>query len=263
MIETLARLGYAAKGIVYATVGLLAIQTAVGSGGKTTGSQGALQSIANQPFGQILLVIVGVGLFGYAIWRLVEAFIDAEHKGDDASGIGKRLGYAASGIIYGFLGVQACLILFGYGGGSGGSGGSSTRQDWTAWLLAQPFGRWLVGLVGALVIGFGFYQFYKAYQAKFRKQQKLSEMSRKEEKWSLRIGRFGLAARGVVLVITGGFFIQAAKQSDASEAQGLAAALNTLARQPFGPWLLGIVAIGLIAYGVHMLVQARYRRIPA
>jgi hypothetical protein len=148
------------------------------------------------------------------------------------------------------------------GSGRGNSSTSST-QDWTARLLSQPFGQWLVGIVGAFTIGLGFYQLYKAYKAKFRKQMKLHEMSSTEETWATRIGRLGEAARGVVFVIIGFFLLQAARQSDASQAQGLDGALQSLSQQPHGPWLLGIVALGLVAYGIHMGVQARYRRIVA
>jgi hypothetical protein len=148
------------------------------------------------------------------------------------------------------------------GSGAGGSS-SSSEQDWTARLLSQPFGQWLVGLVGAFVIGLGFYQLYKAYKAKFRKQMKWQQMSPNEETWATRIGRFGLAARGVVFTIIGFFLLEAARQSDPNQARGLDGALQSLAEQSHGPWLLGIVALGLVAYGIHMGVQARYRRIIA
>jgi hypothetical protein len=148
------------------------------------------------------------------------------------------------------------------GSGSGGSS-SNSQQDWTARLLSQPFGQWLVGLIGAFIIGFGFYQLYRAYKAKFRKEMKLREMSPTEETWATRIGRFGEAARGIVFAIIGFFLLQAARQSDPNQARGLDGALQALAQQPHGPWLLGIVALGLVAYGIHMGVQARYRRIIA
>ncbi|NEQ24981.1 MAG: DUF1206 domain-containing protein [Microcoleus sp. SIO2G3] len=258
-VERLARLGYLAKGIVYAIVGVLAVQAAFGSGGQTTDTKGALGAIASQPFGKFLLALLTVGLIGYVVWRFVQAVQDPEHKGDDAKGWATRLGYAVSGLIYASLAFTAISLIR----GSGGGGGGNSEQDWTARLLAQPFGQWLVGLVGAFVIGLGFYQLYQAYKAKFRKQMKLQEMSPTEETWATRIGRFGLGARGVVFCIIGFFLLQAARQSDASQVRGLDGALQSLAQQPYGPWLLGIVALGLIAYGIHMAVQARYIRIPS
>lgn len=258
-IERLARFGYAAKGVVYALIGVLAVQAAFTGGGKTTDAKGALESIVTQPFGQILLVLIAIGLFGYMLWRFVEAFMDPENEGSDAKGIAKRIGYAISGIIYASLAFSAAQLAA--GSGSGGSGNST--QHWTARLMSQPFGRWLVGIVGAIVIGVGFYQFYKAFSTKFRRKLKVREMSEAEETWAIRAGRFGLSARGVVFVIIGFFLLQAAYQSDASEARGLGGALQTLLQQPYGPWLMGLVALGLIAYGIYMGVQARYRRILA
>jgi hypothetical protein len=254
-IERLARFGYAAKGAVYGIVGLLAALAAFGAGGKTTDTQGALQTILTQPFGKVLLGLVAIGLLGYVLWRFVQAIKDPENKGTDAKGLAQRLGYAVNGLIYAGLALSAVRLVL----GSGGGGNSNTTQDWTARLLSQPFGQWLVGTVGAFIIGLGFYQFYKAYSAKFRKELNLTQLSDTERKWVMGIGRFGLAARGVVFCVIGFFIIQAARQSDPSEARGLGEALQTLAQQPNGPWLLGVVAVGLVAYGIYMVIQARYR----
>ena len=255
-VERLARFGYAAKGVVYGVVGLLAAQAAFGTGGKTTDTKGALQEIVTQPFGKVLLGVVAIGLFGYVLWQFVQAIKDPEHKGRDTKGILQRIGYAISGIIYAGLALSAVRIILG-----SASGNSNSTQDWTARLLSQPFGQWLVGTVGAFIIGLGFYQFYKAFTTKFRKEFNLSELSDTEQKWVKAISRFGLAARGVVFCLIGFFLIQAARKSDAGEAGGLGEALETLREQPYGAWLLGIVALGLIAYGIYMVMQARYRRI--
>ena len=258
-VKWLARFGYAAKGVVYMVVGGLALAAALGQGGSSSPDQrGALQTILEQPFGQVLLGLVAVGLFGYALWRFVMAAQDTEGDGSDAKGIVKRTGYAVSGIIYAGLAVAAVGLVLGSSGG--GSGGGSA-QDWTARLMAQPFGRWLVGIVGAVVIAVGLYQFYRAYSAKFREKLLLSRMSQTEETWATRVGRLGFAARGVVYAMIGFFLIQAALQSNPSQAGGLGQAFRELSSAPYGPWLLGIVALGFIAYGVFALVLARYRRI--
>ena len=257
-IEKLARFGYVAKGIVYAIVGLLAVQVALGNGGKTTDTKGALATIAAQPFGKFILALVAFGLIGYVVWRFVQAIQDPDHRGHDADDIVRRIGYGISGLIYASLAFTAIQLIL---NANQSASGGSTKQTWTARLLAQPFGQWLVGVIGAIIIGYGFYQFYKAYKAKFRQKMKLHEMSSTEETWATRAGRLGLAARGVVFVIIGFFVIQAARQYDTSEVKGLDGALSTLAQQPYGPWLLGIVAIGLIAYGIYMFAQAEYRRI--
>lgn len=251
-IEPLGRIGYAAKGIVYAIVGVLAVQAAMGSGGETTDTRGALQRIQEAPFGKVLLGLVAVGLVGYALWRLVQAFLDTDNKGSDAKGRITRLGYAVVGVVYLGLALSAIQLLRGSGGQNQGS-----EQDWTARLMAQPFGQLLVGLVGAGVIGIGLYQLYKAYSGKFREHLKLAEMSHTEAEWATRSGRLGFSARGIVFCIIGALLIAAALHSNASEARGLAGALETLGGRP---WLLGAVAVGLIAYAVFCLVEARYRR---
>lgn len=259
-MEKLARAGYLTKGVVYAIIGVLAFRTAIGAGGQTSGSRGAIQEIAEQPFGQVLLILMAIGLLGYAAWRFIQAIKDPEGKGSDGEGIVKRIGYAVSGLIYASLSFYAASIVFGWStGSSGGSGGGS--QAWTAKLLAQPFGQWLVGIVGAIVIGVGAYQIYKAVKAKFMDKLKTGQMSPTERTWAERAGKFGISARGVVFGIIGVFLIVAAVQSDPSETRGLGGVLDTLARQPYGPWLLGIVALGLIAYAVHCAVQSRYRTV--
>ncbi|RZM78713.1 DUF1206 domain-containing protein [Leptolyngbya iicbica] len=259
-IERLARFGYAAKGIVYMIVGVLAFQAAFNWGGRITGSKGAFRTIANQPFGNFLLFLVGVGLLGYVVWRFVEAFRDPEHRDSGLSGFARRASYFVSGLIYASLAIFALRIVFGSPSNSSGSGGSSSQQG-VATLLSQPFGQWLVGFVGVAIVAYGFYTFYKAYSTKFRRKLKLAQMSLKEEQWSTRIARFGLTSKGLVSVIIGYFFIQAARASDPSQAQTTEGALQTLQQQPYGAWLMGLVALGLIAYGIHLEVQARYRRI--
>lgn len=256
-IERLARFGYISKGIVYAIVGLLAAQAAFGSGGKMTDTEGALQEIVNQPFGEFLLALVAIGLIGYVILRFVQAINDPENKGTDAKGLIQRLGYVINGLVYAGIALSAVQIVL----GSNNSDNSNSRQDWTAKLLSQPFGQWLVGAVGAFVIGLGFYQFYQAFSSKFLRNLNFNELDDSERKLVIGISRFGLVARGIVFCITGWFFIQAATQSDASQAGGLGEVLQTLAQQPLGPWLLGIVALGLVAYGVYMVIQARYRQV--
>jgi hypothetical protein len=256
--ERLARLGYASKGLVYFIVGFLAAQAAFTAGGKTTDTSGALSEIVNQPFGKFLLFLVTIGIIGYVLWRAVQAILDPEHQGQkmDAKRIAQRIGYAFSAFGYAGLALTAVKLIMGSGGGNG-----DTTQDLTAQFLAQPFGQWLVGLAGAIVIGVGFSYFLEAYKAKFRRHFKLYEMSQTEQTWATRLGRFGIAARGIVFVIIGFFLIQAARLSDASKTKGLGEVLAILAQQPFGPVILGIVSLGLIAYGIYSVIEARYRKI--
>jgi hypothetical protein len=258
--ERLARLGYLAKGIVYLVIGLLAAQVALGIGGRTTDSEGALQAIVTQPFGKFLLAIVTVGMIGYALWRFVQAAFNPENQGQktEAKQIAKRLGYAGSGAVYLGLAFTAVKLILGSGGDSGGS---SAQQDWTARVLAQPFGQWLVGLAGLLTIGVGLYMIYYALKEKFRGELKWQQMSPDERKWASRIGKFGITARGIVFAIIGIFLSKAALNSDASEVKGVGEALAVLSQQPFGRWLLGFVAFGFIAYSLYCVIDAKYHRI--
>lgn len=261
-METLARFGYAAKGIVYFVVGLLAAQAAVSTRGQTTDTSGALVTIVNQPFGKFLLALITIGLIGYVLWRVVQTVYDPEHAGErtDAKHIAQRIGYALSAIAYTGLAGTAVKLIMGTGGSSTGSNNSST-QDWTARFMAQPFGRWLVALAGLVVIAVGISYLYQAYTAKFQRYLKLHQMSETEQRWAKGLGQFGTGARGVVFSIIGLFLFLAALRSNANEARGLGGALAALAQQPFGSWILGIVALGLIAYSIYSLIEARYRRI--
>jgi hypothetical protein len=254
-LRRFARLGFAAKGIVYVVVGVLAAQTALGRGGSTTDTRGALHAIAAQPFGSVLLAIVAAGLFGYALWRLAEAVLDPEHHGSDTSGRLKRAGYVVIGLVYGTLAISAVRILM-----NRGQQGNA-EQAWTARLLSQPFGKFLVGAVALAIIGYGLGQLWKAYTADFRKKLRLGELGAQNAEWAVRLGRFGRAARGVVLGLAGMFVLQAALRSDPETAGGLDKALQALAQQRYGSILLGIAAAGLIAYGISMLIEARYRAI--
>jgi hypothetical protein len=154
------------------------------------------------------------------------------------------------------LAVAAFQILMGSGGGGNSASGLAAP------IMQETWGRWLVGLIGLGVIAGGFFQFYRAYQVKFRDKLKQSEMSAEEIKWGTRAGRFGIAARGVVIVVIGFLLVQAAVQYDPQQAGGIAQALQTLREQPYGPWLLGAVSLGLVAYGLFVgIILTRYRRI--
>ncbi len=256
-VERMARFGYGAKGVVYIVIGILATLAAFTGGGKTTNSQGALTTIFQQPFGQFLLAIVGIGLAGYALWRFVEAGLDSENKGHDARGMAVRTGYVCSGLAYAMLSLTAFQLIT----GKPHSNGVNATQDWTAKLLSAPFGQGLVGLIGLVVIGLGIGQFVKGYKADFNKRLNMDKIPQAYRSWAVFSGRWGYMARGVVFTIVGGFFVDAAMHANPQQAKGIGSALDLLAEQPYGPFLLGVVAIGLVSYGLFMLVQAKYRRI--
>jgi hypothetical protein len=255
-IEGLGRFGYAAKGVVYLVVGWLAVQAALGQGGDTTDQRGALAHIASAPFGASLLVVVAVGLVGYALWKLALGILDTERKGTDWKGLLTRVVHVGVGLVYFGLAYSAIRIAMGDGNVQGSS---EQTQDWTAWLMDQTLGTWLVILVGLLVVGNGLFQLYQAVKAKLCEQLDCSEMAPGQRTWVERIGKAGYAARGVAFLTIGGLLIAAASHHNPREAQGLDGALTTLASQPFGPYVLGLVATGLAAYGIYALIESRYR----
>jgi hypothetical protein len=258
-VEALARLGYAAKGVVYLIIGLLAARVAWGDGGVITDRKGALQAIYQQPLGRFLLGAVVVGLIGYALWCIVlRGFLDAENKGGDAKGVLSRVAYVVVGISYGSLALAAFNLLTGSGGGTGKSSDAST-QDWTARLLRQSYGEPLIILAGAIVIGVALYRCRVAYKASFmRNFEYLGQHTRQLVR---NLGRLGIAAQAMVFLIMGGFLIAAAWNHNAREAKGIGGSLQQLVREPYGHLLLGLVAVGLVAFGCYGLLQARFRRI--
>ena len=253
-VEPLARLGYAARGVVYALVGILAIQTAFGArGNQQTDTRSALQWVAEQS--TALLWLLALGLFGYALWRVVQGVLDPENKGRDPQGLAVRAGMVASGLIYGSLALAAVRIASGSRDAGGGT------QGWTADLMTKPFGRWLVAIAGIAVLVSAFVQLRDGWTGKFRKHLKEQEMDANERRLAVNTGKVGLIARGIVFLLSGWFLIRAALQFNPAEASGLGGALETLASQPAGSWLLGLVALGLIAFGAYSILLARYRRI--
>jgi hypothetical protein len=257
-VKTLARVGLAAIGVVYLLVGGLALRLAIGSGGDAPDQQTALQQIQGAPLGRFLLGLIALGLIGYLTWRLTEAFADSEGDGSAPKGLAKRAGHAVNGLVYGSIGLQAALMALGRG-----DGGGSGQQEWTARFMSLPLGRWLVGIAGLFVMGYGLYHIYSGWKQKYRERLTYSQMSAAERRWIDPLSRVGLVAHGIVLGLVGAFLIQAAYSFNPAEAQGLSGALNEIAQQPFGRWLLGIVALGLACYGVYKLAQARYHRVLA
>ena len=194
------------------------------------------------------------GLAAIAATR--ERFFD--DPGTDLSGIANRLVYAFIGASYATLALSALRLAQGEGGGHNQD---TSAQDWTAWLLSQPFGQVLVAAFGVAVLAVAAVQFWMAYSEKCCESLRASELSETQERLVRLAGRVGFTARGVSFGIIGLLLIVAAVHARADEARGLGGALAALAHQPFGPWLLGAVAVGLVCYGLFMLVQARYRRL--
>jgi hypothetical protein len=253
VIEPIARAGFAARGVVYIVMGVLAARAALGWGGRTTDAQGAVREVGRFDAGGVLLIALALGLAAYAVWRVAQAFLDLDEKGGGLKGLATRAGFLGSALVH--VGLAMTAAGFGFTSGSG------SARSWVARTLAQPWGVGAVYVVGAIVVGAGLYQFYKAWSVKFEKRLRVAQMSPGTQTWSRRIGRFGLAARGVTFLIVGFFLLRAAMNVSAREVKDVGGALRLLAQQPFGHVLLGIMAGGLISYGLLSFVNARYRRI--
>lgn len=251
----LTRLGFVARGLIYGIMGILAVKLAIGSGGTTPNQQGALKTIAHQPFGELLLILVAAGLGGYSLWRLTHAVLG--HGPEKADSGFERLAAIGSGFVYAGLCAIAVEILI----GSGSSGGSGTTHKTTAGVLGWPAGTWLVAMTGVALIGVSLFQGYRGLSRDFLKDTKTEQMStvvRTSIEW---IGSFGHLARMVVFGLVGCFLIKAAIDYNPAQAVGLDGALAKVAYASYGPVMLGVVAAGLIAFGVYSLSDARYRRL--
>ena len=253
-VEKFARAGYFTKGVIYMLIGVLSALAAFSAGGQSAGKSEALKVIEKQPFGQVLLVIVALGFVAYAVWRYVQAFKDTENKGTDTKGLMQRIGYGLSGVLYLALAYTALKLVF----GSGGGGGQSGQQEMISKLLSQPFGQILVGIVAVVTIGKGIYGIYKGVTKKFMKE--INGVSGKERNLYEKAGQIGFISRGIVLGIIGFFFGRAAILSSSSQAKGTEGVFDFLSSAG-GPWLMGLIAIGVVAYGIFQIVKARYKPI--
>lgn len=259
-VKFLARAGFASRAVLSCTIGILAALAAVGDrDGKTTGSKGALRELHEKPYGQALLALVAIGLFGYAVWLFVQAFLDPERPARPNQGRPfLRAGWFVAGAAHVALGIYAVGLATGVALGSPEDG----MKSWTARLLGwNAIGVALVGGLGLVVIGLAIWDMYKAVKAKLDKHLDLSRLGRAARKVVIDLARFGLAARSVVFALIGSFLIGAAVRTDPRDAKGLGDALATIRGWSFGWILLAIVAIGFVAYGVYQIVEARYRRI--
>lgn len=256
MLEPLARLGYASKALIYAIVGVLAILTATNHGGRITDTSGALRVVLTQPFGRVLLVVLAVGLCGYAVWRLVDAVADPDRHGTSAGGLTTRIGNAIRGIIYGALGLEAFRLLRGLRGSKG-----DEAETWTGRILQLPYGEIVVGVAGCVVAAYGASELIRALRGKDDPKVNVSCIPAAIRNAARKISGFGVGVRGGLIATLGVFLVRAALTNDPSEAAGNRESMLRLGGLGEGRWFLAVIAVGVLAYAVDQAVHAACRRI--
>ncbi|WP_026171240.1 MULTISPECIES: DUF1206 domain-containing protein [unclassified Streptomyces] len=265
-VETAGRAGFVARGVIYFLVGFLALRIAFnggdsdgkGGGGKQADRGGALAEIAQKPFGHVLLWVLGIALAGMALWRLSEAAFGA--AGPDGHKATKRLASGGRAVFYGF--VSYSVLSFAAGDKGSGSGkGDARSQDVTARVLDLPGGRWLVGAAGVGIACAGLWIAGRAALRKFHKHLRMDAMSPVERRAVDTTGIFGGVSRGLVFAVAGGFAVSAAVKARSGEAKGMDDTLRSFSATPAGPWLLGLIAVGLVAFGLFSLANARWRKL--
>jgi hypothetical protein len=255
-MEKLARFGLVAQGISFGLVAVLAIELALGKGGKATDREGALQTIAHDGIGRVIVFVLAFGFGAYALWRLAQVFLghDVEEQGGRKKW-GKRVSSLGKAAIYGALSWFAFSILLGK------PGGSNKEQEATKGIFGWPGGRWIVYGIALGIAGAALWNLYRAVSGKYKDSLKTGQMSATELKWTTRIAFVGLTSRAIVFGLISWFFFKAAADYDPKKARGLDGALRKLADAPYGTALLSIVAAGLFGYGLFCVIQARYREV--
>lgn len=254
-----ARFGLIAKGIVYCLTGIITLMAALNisnASAKDADKDGVFKFVYDQPMGKVALVVIAVGLLCYATWRLIEGIKDTEQKGHDLKGLGKRVTYIFSGLIYLVVAFYAAKIAWSNPGKNGDS-----KQDLAQQLLEKPFGQWLAGIVALIMVGSGLYQIFRAVSGKYKKHVEEGKMDNNKSTDTLvKAGLFGYIARGIVWLMLGWLFLKSALHSNAKEAGDSGNAFQWL-ESTWGSVIMALVSVGLICYGVFMFMRARYQPI--
>ncbi len=246
------RTGYAARGAVYTVVGGLALIAAV-YGGQAEGTTSALAELRDQPWGTPLLWAIAVGMWAYAVWRLIDSWYDLEDYGTEAKGVVARAGQVVTGLIHAAIGVSVAGLALGQGGGGGDS-----ASDWTAKVMTLPYGPWIVIGTGLVTMGAGIFYIHKGVTEKYKRTLRVTSLTERLDP----VMKYGFVAQGAVVGIVGALIAFAGYTTDPQEAGGVGEALQQLRELAYGRILLGVVALGLIAFAIENIVEAVYRIVP-
>jgi uncharacterized membrane protein len=252
-VRALARAGLVARGIIYILIGWVAILVAVGQSSREADQEGALQLLAGKPYGMVSLWLLGIGFVGYALWRFSEAAFGVTAEGN---GAGPRLKSLLRGLVYAGFAYLTFQVISGVH-----SNEAAKQQDVTASVMHHAGGRWLVGIVGLIVVIAGLALIAQGIRRRFMRYLETSQMSPRARRIVEWLGVIGTVARGVVFALTGVLVIDAAVTYSPSKAGGVDKTLLTLRNQPFGEFLLLLAAVGLIIFGIYGLCEARWRRV--
>ena len=255
-VSLVVRLGFFAKGLIYALIGVLALRVAFGlRGSRIVDASGALRTLLRQPFGQVLLIVIAIGILGYAGYYIFEAWVDVRRKGGGIRGWSQRGLTIIKAVVYGLIGVEALRLTFVDRRPSGDSAEDTART-----VMLFPLGDWFLVLVGIGVAVYGVKQFWMTWQGRFDDDIDVPRV-RREVPWLLQFGRFGIGARSIIIVLMGITLLLAGIQHRPSNADGYRESLLAILSQPFGPWLLAAIGAGLFCFGVFQLCHVRYARI--
>jgi hypothetical protein len=251
-IDKAARIGLVAYGVVHLLIAWLAVQLAIGEKEASADSSGAVQQLAEQPFGEFMVWALGIGMFLLAIWQGLEAIFG--HRDEEGfTKVRKRVTSAGKAVIYVVIGVTAVRAAM----GSGSSGKSGTDST-TAKIMDLPGGQVIVAAIGLAIIGIGAYLGYRAWTEKFAKHINYEGKTGTTGKAYLWFGKAGYTAKGVAFGIVGSLFLYAALTHDPQKSGGLDQALHKVLQQPFGPFLLVLIAAGIGCYGLFCFARARH-----
>jgi hypothetical protein len=255
-LEYLARGGFVCYGIIHLLLAWLSLQIAFGHSGQEGDQNGALKSLAGNGFGKFLLVVIAIGMIGLAIWQATEAAAGVSGGVRGKEAIFERVLSGIRAIIYLWLAWTAIKAVRGSSGSS-----ANNSQNKSSTIMSSTGGRWLIGLVGLVVIGVGIALIVNAVTKRFEKKLNTQQMKASVRKSTVRLGQFGYAAKGAAYGIVGVLVVVAAVKYDPDKARGMDSALKTLAGHAYGGWLLALIALGFAAFGIFCFSQAKYRKV--
>jgi hypothetical protein len=252
-VARLVKVGYAAKGIIYSFIGVLALRVALGmQGGTLTDATGVLMRLLRQPFGLFMLAVIGIGIVSYAGYYVFEAIADLRRKGGGTRGWLDRSLTIIKAVVYGTIGIEALSIVFLDQRPSG------SAEDNARLVMRFPLGDVLLVLIGVGVFIYGVTQLHMVWRGDVDEDIDAARV-RREASWLLPFGRFGIAARSVILLVIGGTMAVSGLRHRPSDADGYSEAMSTIAS--FNPWLLAAIGAGLLCFGIYQLCHARYAKI--